>query len=102
MVSPCPGSVGVPGTLRACVHIGLWTFTDAVHAVPPPVLGDRMGHEVGVPGAETTRAFARRVYAAMEEILRRPCEHQIIVTHGGTLTFVSRTGSGCRSNRWAR
>lgn len=61
-----------------------------------------MGHEVGVPGAETTRAFARRVYAAMEEILRRPCEHQIIVTLGGTLTFVSRTGSGCRSNRWAR
>ena len=56
--------------------------------VPPPVLGDRMGHDVGVPGAETTRTFARRVYAAMEEILRRPCEHQIIVTHGGTLTFV--------------
>ncbi|KDO10397.1 histidine phosphatase family protein [Amycolatopsis mediterranei] len=56
--------------------------------VPPPALGDRMGHDVGVLGAETTRTFARRVYAAMEEILRRPCEHQIIVTHGGTLTFV--------------
>ena len=56
--------------------------------VPPPALGDRMGHDVGVSGAETTRTFARRVYAAMEELLRRPCEHQIIVTHGGTLTFV--------------
>jgi probable phosphoglycerate mutase len=56
--------------------------------VPPPAIGDRMGHDVGVPGAETTRAFARRVYAAMDEILRRPCEHQIVVTHGGALTFV--------------
>jgi probable phosphoglycerate mutase len=43
---------------------------------------------VGVQGAETTRAFARRVYAAMDEILQRPSDHQIIVTHGGTLTFV--------------
>jgi probable phosphoglycerate mutase len=56
--------------------------------VPPPAIGDRMGHDVGVRGAETTRAFARRVYVAMNEILRRPCEHQIIVTHGGALTFV--------------
>ena len=56
--------------------------------VPAPAIGDRMGHGVGVRGAETTRAFARRVYAAMNEILRRPCEHQIIVTHGGALTFV--------------
>jgi probable phosphoglycerate mutase len=56
--------------------------------VPPPAIGDRMGHDVGVQGAETTRAFARRVYAAMNEVLRRPCEHQIIVTHGGALTFV--------------
>ena len=56
--------------------------------IPPPLIGDRMGHDVGVPGAETTRAFARRVYAAMDEILRRPYDHQIIVTHGGTLTFV--------------
>ncbi|WNI29005.1 hypothetical protein [Streptomyces sp. ITFR-6] len=24
----------------------------------------------------------------MDEILQRPCEHQIIVTHGGSLTFV--------------
>ncbi|MFF4595393.1 histidine phosphatase family protein [Amycolatopsis sp. NPDC001319] len=56
--------------------------------VPPSASGDRMGHDVGVRGAETTRTFARRVYAAMEEILLRRCEHQVIVTHGGTLTFV--------------
>ncbi|MEU8633164.1 histidine phosphatase family protein [Amycolatopsis sp. NPDC048633] len=56
--------------------------------VPPPTVGDRLGHDVGVQGAETTRAVARRVYAAMDDILRRPCEHQIVVTHGGSLTFV--------------
>ncbi|PRX62668.1 histidine phosphatase superfamily protein (branch 1) [Nonomuraea fuscirosea] len=39
-------------------------------------------------GAETKEMLARRVYAAMDEIVRRPCEHQVIVTHGGSLTFV--------------
>jgi len=56
--------------------------------VPPPADGDRMGHDVRVPGAETTMAFAQRIYAALNEILRRPCDNQIIVTHGGALTFV--------------
>ncbi|WP_267242651.1 histidine phosphatase family protein [Streptomyces sp. PR69] len=56
--------------------------------VPPPATGDRMGHDEGVLGAETKAAFARRVYAAMDEILQHPYEHQIIVTHGFALTFV--------------
>jgi probable phosphoglycerate mutase len=56
--------------------------------VPPPAAGDRMGHDEGVPGAETRAAFAQRVYAAVDEILQRPYEHQIIVTHGFALTFV--------------
>ncbi|QLE75457.1 histidine phosphatase family protein [Streptomyces rectiverticillatus] len=56
--------------------------------VPPPAAGDRMGHHEGVPGAETRAVFARRVYAAVDEILRRPCAHQVIVTHGFALTFV--------------
>lgn len=56
--------------------------------VPPPAVGDRLEHDEGVAGAETRGAFARRVYAAMADILRRPCAQQIIVTHGGTLTFV--------------
>ncbi|MFF8955359.1 histidine phosphatase family protein [Streptomyces sp. NPDC014894] len=56
--------------------------------VPPPPVGERMDHDEGVAGAETKGACARRVYAAMDEILERPCEHQIIVTHGGSLTFV--------------
>ncbi|MGB6163718.1 MAG: histidine phosphatase family protein [Pseudonocardiaceae bacterium] len=47
-----------------------------------------MGHDEGVPGVETKATFAERVYAAMDDVLRRPCEHQIIVTHGFALTFV--------------
>ncbi|MGA5294168.1 histidine phosphatase family protein [Streptomyces koyangensis] len=56
--------------------------------VPPPATGERMDHDEGVPGAETKAACARRVHAAMDDILSTPCEHQIIVTHGGSLTFV--------------
>ncbi|MGW2049859.1 histidine phosphatase family protein [Streptomyces sp. NPDC001858] len=56
--------------------------------VPPPAVGERMEHDEGVDGAETKAAWARRVYAAMDEILQSPCEHQIIVTHGGSLTCV--------------
>ncbi|MEU7581525.1 histidine phosphatase family protein [Streptomyces sp. NPDC041068] len=56
--------------------------------VPPPAEGDRMGHHEGVPRAETRGSCARRVYAAMEEILSRPAGHQIVVTHGFALTFV--------------
>lgn len=56
--------------------------------VPPPAVGERMDHDEGVRGSETKAAWARRVYAAMDDILRNPCEHQIIVTHGGSLTCV--------------
>ena len=56
--------------------------------IPPPAQGDRMNHDEGIRGSETRAEFARRVYAAMEEILGHDCEHQIIVTHGGALTFV--------------
>jgi probable phosphoglycerate mutase len=40
------------------------------------------------PGAEATLVVANRVYAAMGEILARRCERQIVVTHGGALTYV--------------
>jgi probable phosphoglycerate mutase len=56
--------------------------------VPPPAVGERLAHDEGVKGAETRAAWVHRVYVAMEEILQRPCGHQIIVTHGGTLTPV--------------
>jgi 2,3-bisphosphoglycerate-dependent phosphoglycerate mutase len=52
--------------------------------IPPPVTGDRMNHEEGIAGAETMAAFARRIYTALADILTSPCEHQVIVSHGGT------------------
>lgn len=56
--------------------------------IPPPATGDRMGHDEGIAGAETKASFAQRVYAATDAILDSECEHQVIVTHGGTMTFV--------------
>ncbi|KUJ65562.1 phosphoglycerate kinase [Streptomyces albus subsp. albus] len=56
--------------------------------VPPPPVGERMDHDEGVEGAETKAEWVRRIYAAMDEVLQRPSEHQIVVTHGGSLTFV--------------
>ncbi|GAA3577408.1 histidine phosphatase family protein [Nonomuraea rosea] len=56
--------------------------------VPPPAAGERLEHDEGLDGAETKAVLAQRIYAAMDEILQRPCERQIIVTHGGSLTFV--------------
>ncbi|HEY0803530.1 MAG TPA: histidine phosphatase family protein, partial [Pseudonocardiaceae bacterium] len=56
--------------------------------VPPPQVGERMRHDEGVPGAETRADLARRVYAAMERILRNEWAHQVIVTHGFAATFV--------------
>lgn len=56
--------------------------------VPPPAVGERMDHDEGVKGAETKATWARRIYAVMDEILRSPYEHQIVVTHGGSLTCV--------------
>ncbi|MEU5153951.1 histidine phosphatase family protein [Glycomyces sp. NPDC021274] len=53
---------------------------------PPPVEGDRMGHRY-LPGSESRGEVAQRIYAAMDEIVMSPCEHQIIVTHGYAFTF---------------
>jgi probable phosphoglycerate mutase len=53
----------------------------------PPAAGNRMEHS-HVPGDETRSAVAQRIGAAMDAILERPCEHQVIVTHGFALTFV--------------
>lgn len=54
---------------------------------PPPVDGDRMAHRT-IPGSESTTEVAQRVYSAVDAIAQRPCEHQIVVTHGFALTFV--------------
>lgn len=56
--------------------------------IHPPKTGDRMDHWEGIPGSETRRQIAERIYRAMDRILDSPCAHQIVVTHGGALTFV--------------
>ncbi len=55
--------------------------------VPPPAEGNRMDHDEGVEGAETKRAFAERVYAAMATVAADPATHQVVVTHGFAVTF---------------
>src|SRR3954468_658418 len=40
----------------------------------PPGRGNRLDHE-GLPGAETRRALATRIYRAMDWILADPCSH---------------------------
>lgn len=58
-----------------------------VRYVPAPD-DDRLDHHCGIEGAETRRDVAKRVYPDMDAILARPCETQIVVTHGFALTFV--------------
>ncbi|MET8776989.1 histidine phosphatase family protein [Nocardia sp. NPDC004654] len=56
--------------------------------VPPPAVGERLRHDEGIAGAETKLQLAQRIYAAMGAIVDDPCEQQVVVTHGGALTFV--------------
>lgn len=62
-------------------------WLDARFVHPPPT-GNRLDHDVGIPGAETRRQFATRISRAMDRILASPCPEQIVVTHGFALTFV--------------
>ncbi|HEX3917606.1 MAG TPA: histidine phosphatase family protein [Caulobacteraceae bacterium] len=55
-------------------------------AIPPPRGDGRLDHDQGVEGAETTRAFATRVYRALQQILASDCPAQVIVTHGFVVT----------------
>lgn len=56
--------------------------------VYPPQSGARIDHHEGIAGAETRREFGTRIYRAMDVILRSPCPHQVVVTHGFALTMV--------------
>lgn len=64
------------------------TWLDARFRIPP-AHGERLRHDEGIDGAETMHQFAARLYDAMDEILARECEHQVISTHGGALTFIA-------------
>jgi probable phosphoglycerate mutase len=56
--------------------------------IPPPARGDRLDHFEGIPGSETRRQFAVRIYGALSRALEGSAEHLVIVTHGFALTFV--------------
>jgi probable phosphoglycerate mutase len=56
--------------------------------IAPPALGERMRHDEGVHGAETKGDLAARAYAALARVLRSQVENQVMVTHGGTATFL--------------
>lgn len=56
--------------------------------IPPPEVGERMRHDEGVEGAETRMDLALRAYAAMKRIQDSTVENQVIVTHGGTATYL--------------
>lgn len=54
----------------------------------PPSTGPRLDHHEGIPGAETRRELATRVYRALDRILQSDCANHVIVTHGFALTMV--------------
>ena len=54
----------------------------------PPAVGDRLNHDEGIEGGELKGEWIRRVYSAMEPIVADPREHRIVVTHGGSASWV--------------
>ena len=56
--------------------------------VPPPAIGERLDHDEGIEGAETKRQWVERVYGAMAQVAASGSEHQVVVTHGGSLSWV--------------
>ncbi|MFJ1764287.1 histidine phosphatase family protein [Amycolatopsis sp. NPDC088138] len=56
--------------------------------VPPPATGERLDHDEGVEGAETKLEWVTRVYRAVGHIGSSDRAHQIVVTHGGSLSWV--------------
>lgn len=55
---------------------------------PLPAAGDRLRHHDGVTGSQTRLDLATRVYSAVDRIMDCDVDHAIVVTHGGTATFV--------------
>lgn len=56
--------------------------------IPLPEYGDRLGHHDGPAGAETRLALVERLYPALDDILHRPVETQIVVSHGSASSYL--------------
>lgn len=54
----------------------------------PATVAERMDHDEGVDGAETKLRWVERTYRAMARIESEPATHRIVVTHGGTASWV--------------
>ncbi|MBM7781858.1 histidine phosphatase family protein [Arthrobacter tumbae] len=54
----------------------------------PSTDAQRMDHHPGTPGTETRREWATRVYRALDRVQQAETDHSVIVTHGGTLTYL--------------
>ncbi|MCQ1957430.1 histidine phosphatase family protein [Arthrobacter sp. zg-Y826] len=55
---------------------------------PPPANGDRMHHHDGNEGSETRFEWAGRAYRVLDRILATGARDMIVVTHGGTATYL--------------
>ena len=49
---------------------------------------ERLDYRNSLTGGETRRELATRIYGAMDAVMARPGDCQIVVTHGFALTFV--------------
>lgn len=56
--------------------------------IPPPESGNRLDHQDGPQGAETLRTLVERLYPALDDVLRSPVDHQIIVSHGTASSYL--------------
>ena len=56
--------------------------------VRTPAIGSTFDHDEGIAGAETRREWIERVFAAVARFDLTPAEHRIVVTHGGTVSWV--------------
>ncbi|MET4059482.1 putative phosphoglycerate mutase [Arthrobacter sp. UYP6] len=72
------------------------TPAGSIPYLPPPARGDRLNHRSGVAGSETRREWAVRVYAALERILAAEARNTVVVTHGGSATYLIAAWIGLR------
>ncbi|MFI5712161.1 histidine phosphatase family protein [Kribbella sp. NPDC051620] len=56
--------------------------------IPLPEYGDRLGHHDGPAGAETRLALVERLYPALDDIIDRPVDNQIVVSHGSASSYL--------------
>ncbi|PIE24015.1 MAG: histidine phosphatase family protein [Neptuniibacter caesariensis] len=54
------------------------------------------------PNGETVTAFRHRVNAAVKLLLEHPCQHPLVITHGGVIRCLVGEVLGIEAGNWAR